>query len=126
VPDDTDGRLERISELCLGLPEAHAKPAGERHAAFSVRKRVFAYHLVDHHGDGRVALNYKVPTGENLALIEANPARWFMPSYLGPRGWVGLDLDAAPLDWDEVGDLLTGSYRLVAPSTLVRLLDDSA
>ncbi len=49
-----------------------------------------------------------------------------MPAYVGPRGWVGLDLEATPLDWDEVGDLVTGSYRLVAPTTLVRQLDPPA
>ncbi len=121
--DDVDPRFERISELCLALPEAESAPAGDRHAAFSVRRRIFAYHLVDHHGDGRVALCAKVPTGENTALVAEDPARWLMPAYLGPRGWVGLDLDVTPLDWDEVGSLLVGSYRLVAPKTLVRRLD---
>jgi len=123
VDEDADRRFDRVRELCLALPEAEAAPAGDRHTAFTVRKRIFAYHLVDHHGDGRVALCAKVPAGENTTLIDQDPARWFMPAYVGPRGWVGLDLEATPLDWDEVHDLVTGSYRLVAPKTLARRLD---
>ncbi len=115
--------FDRLTELCLALPEAESAPAGDRHTAFSVRKRIFAYYLVDHHGDGRVALNCKVAAGENEAMITDDPVRWFMPAYLGARGWVGLDLDAAPVDWDAVRSLLTESYRLVAPKTLVRRLD---
>lgn len=115
--------FDRLTELCLALPEAESAPAGDRHTAFSVRKRIFAYYLVDHHGDGRVALNCKVAAGENEAMIADDPVRWFMPAYLGARGWVGLDLDAAPVDWDAVRSLLTESYRLVAPKTLVRRLD---
>ena len=119
--------LDRVTALCLALPEAESAAAGDRHTAFSVRKRIFAYYLVDHHGDGRVALNCKVPPGENEALIADDPGRWFLPAYLGPRGWVGLDLEAGgPVDWDAVGELVTGSYRLVAPKTLVRRLDAPA
>ncbi len=120
---DIDDPIERVTALCLALPEAESVPAGDRHTAFSVRKRIFAYHLVDHHGDGRVALNCKVAPGENTALIADDPVRWFMPAYLGPRGWVGLDLEAAPVDWDAVRSLLIESYRLVAPKALVRRLD---
>ena len=119
--------LDRVTVLCLALPEAESAPAGDRHTAFSVRKRIFAYYLVDHHGDGRVALNCKAPPGENTALIADDPVRWFLPAYLGPRGWVGLDLEAGgPVDWDAVGELVTGSYRLVAPKALVRRLDAPA
>jgi phosphoribosylglycinamide formyltransferase-1 len=115
--------FERITALCLALPEATVAAAGDRHTAYSVRKRIFAYHLVDHHGDGRTALCAKVPTGENGELVADDPVRWFMPAYLGPRGWVALDLDAAAPDWDEIRTLVTTSYRQVAPKTLARLVE---
>lgn len=114
-------RFDRINKLCLGLPEATAK--GDQHTQFEVRRRTFAYHLVDHHGDGRIALCCKVAPGENEALVGDDPRRFFIPPYIGPRGWVGLDLDAAKIDWAEVDDLVTGSYRLVAPKSLIKLLD---
>ncbi len=90
----------------------------DQHTAFAVRTRIFAYHLVDHHGDGRVPLCCKVPTGEDGALAAEDPSRWFMPAYIGPRGWVGLDLDTVPVVWDADRDLVTGSYRLVAHASL--------
>lgn len=124
VDEDVDPRFERIRGVCIALPEAEAAPAGDRHTAFTVRQRIFAYHLVDHHGDGRVALYCKVPTGENKSLIAEDPDRWFMPAHIGPRGWAGLELDLAePIDWDEVRSLVCGSYRLVAPKTLAHRLD---
>ena len=120
-----DERLVAVTGLCLALPEAESAPSGDRHTAFSVRRRIFAYYLVDHHRDGRVAVTCKVPPAENVSLIADDPVKWFLPAYLGPRGWVGLDLDAGPVDWDEVKRLVTESYRLVAPKTLARRLDPS-
>ena len=56
--------------------------------------------------------------------------RFFEPAYLGPYGWLGLDLaragSVARVAWDEVAELVDASYRLTAPARLVRLLDDGA
>ena len=116
---------ERLSGICEGLPEVLQRPGGEggRHIGYLVRKKTFAYFTDDHHGDGRLALSVKAPPGEQAALVGADPDRFFVPSYLGPRGWVGLYLDREPLDWDEVADLLTEGYRMTAPKRLVALLD---
>jgi predicted DNA-binding protein (MmcQ/YjbR family) len=110
-----------MSEICLALPEAIAEPYGE-HVGFAVRSKRFAYFLEDHHGDGMTAANLKVPTGENLALIAGDPVRFFMPAYLGPKGWVGFRLDLDDVDWEEVAELVDQSYRLVAPRSLVSKL----
>ena len=111
-------RRARLVDVCLALPEATVE--GERHLIFRARGRTFAYYLDDHHGDGRVGLVCKVAPGENDELVRLDPARFYRPDYVGPRGWVGLRLDLDDLDWDEVADLVLGSYRLVAPK---RLLD---
>ena len=105
----------------MALPEV--TQAGDQHAAFLVRGRTFVYHLVDHHGDGRIALNLKVAAGENEALVASDPERYFIPAYVGPRGWVGLDLEAVAPDWDEVRALVVGSYKLIAPKTLARQVE---
>jgi hypothetical protein len=60
--------------------------------------------------------------GDNVALVKASPERFYMPAYIGHRGWVGLRLDAGKIDWDEVKELLTDSYRRVAPKRLAEMV----
>jgi hypothetical protein len=110
-------RLEKLSALCLELPEVTRDEKGQ-HAAFLVRKKIFAYGLNDHHGDGMVALWCRVLPGENHSLVEADPVRFFLPAYVASRGWVGLRLDLATVDWMEVKELVKGSYLQVAPKKL--------
>ena len=116
-----DRRLTRLSKICLALPEATRTNQG-RHAAFLVRKKTFAYFLNDHHGDGIVAVTCKVFPGDNKALIAAQPERFYMPAYIGPKGWVALRLDVGKVDWDEVAQLVACSYRLVAPKRLAAVI----
>jgi hypothetical protein len=115
-----DGRLARLMKICLALPEAIQESAS-RHATFLVRKDVFAYYLNDHHGDGIISVCCKVLPGDNEALIAAQPAKFYMPAYIGPRGWVALRLDVSGLDWNEVAELVVGSYKLIAPNRLALL-----
>jgi phosphoribosylglycinamide formyltransferase-1 len=112
-----DRRLTRLSQICLALPEAARKDCGS-HAAFTVRGRTFAYFLNDHHGDGIVAVTCKALPGDNASLVAAQPSRFYLPSYIGPKGWVALRLDIGEIDWEEVGELVLGSYCLVAPKRL--------
>ena len=117
-----DRRLVLLSKICLALPEATRWYNGQ-HAGFLVRKKTFAYFLNDHHGDGIVALNCKVLPRDNKALADAQPARFYLPDYLASRGWAGLRLDIGEIDWDEVSELIRGSYRLIAPKRLAKLAD---
>jgi hypothetical protein len=110
-------RLARLTKICLALPEAKRECSGS-HAAFRVRKKVFAYFLNDHHGDGIVSVCAKVLPSDNTALIAAQPARFYMPAYIGPRGWVALRLDRGAIDWKEVAELVAGSYQITAPKRL--------
>jgi hypothetical protein len=124
TPRGEDQRLIRLTEICAGLPEATREYTG-RHAIFRVRTRTFAYFLDDHHGDGMVAVSCKTLPGQGDALVEADPGRFYKPSYVGPRGWVALRLDTAAIDWSEVADLVVDSYVLVAPKRLAALVEDS-
>ena len=54
--------------------------------------------------------------GENEALIEQDPERFYRPAYMHHHGWVGLRLDRPSVDWAEVEDMAVESYLLVAPS----------
>ena len=113
-------RRKRLVSLSLTLPEAEAEVAGATHLAFKVRKRIFAYYCNNHHGDGVIALWCKAPAGEQARFVSQDSERYFVPPYVGPRGWVGLRLDTPRLEWAEVKDLLFGSYYLRAPDALRR------
>jgi phosphoribosylglycinamide formyltransferase-1 len=107
-------RLRRLTELALALPEVKRELRGS-HAQFLVRKKTFAYFLYDHHGDGIVAVSCKVLSRDNKRLVEAHPRRFYLPAYIASRGWIALRLDTGRVDWDEVRELLLGSYTLIAP-----------
>jgi len=115
-----DLRLVRLTKICLAFPQVTRKILG-RHAGFLVGKRTFAYFLNDHHGDGIVAVTCKALPGDNVALVAAQPDRFYLPAYIGPRGWVALRLDVGKVDWEEVRELVLGGYRLVAPKRLAAL-----
>jgi predicted DNA-binding protein (MmcQ/YjbR family) len=103
--------LEHLSELCSMLDGAECERQGS-HATFRAKKKVFAYFLDNHHGDGIVAVACKVNPGDNVELVRTQSERFYLPAYIGPRGWVGLRLDGGKVDWEEVKELVTESYRL--------------
>jgi len=111
-----DRVTERLRAICLALPEATEKQTwGD--PTFRVRERIFA---MEKRGDGRVSLWCKAPPGIQEVLVGADPARFFVPPYVGPKGWIGMRLDGAP-DWEEVAALVRRSYRLIAPKRLAAL-----
>jgi hypothetical protein len=122
--DDTerDRVHARVSGLVAALPEAYVEDA-YGHAGCFVNGKRFAWLLVDHHDDGRLALCVKAPPGEQEALAAQGP-RYFRPAYLGPKGWVGVNLDeASNPDWDEVAALLEQAWRLTAGKRAVAAYD---
>ncbi len=112
-----DPRLARLTEICLALPQT-TRQLQNSHAQFLVGKKTFVYYLDNHHGDGIVAVTAKVLPGENTALAAGQPKRFYLPAYIGPRGWVALRLDIGRIDWEEVAELIRCSYRLIAPRKL--------
>jgi predicted DNA-binding protein (MmcQ/YjbR family) len=116
-PRREDPRLARLSKVCLSLPEAR-RELHDSHARFSVRTRTFAYFLNDHHGDGIVSVACKVERAGMPAFLERDDTRFYVPDYIGPRGWIALCLDVTPVDWNEVARLVRESYRRVAPAKL--------
>jgi len=112
-----DSRLTRLVQMALTLPEVTYQIKGS-HAQFVVRKKTFAYFLDNHHGDGIVAIACKVLPGDNKALAEAQPSRFYLPAYIASKGWVALRLDLGKVDWNEVKDLLRGSYAMIASKRL--------
>ena len=79
----------------------------------------------DHHGDGRLAIWCAAPPRVQGLMVDEDPVRFFVPAYVGHRGWLGvrLDIDA---DVDEVDQIIEDAYRTVAPKRLIAELDDQA
>jgi hypothetical protein len=92
------------------------------HATYRVRGKVFAYFLDDHHGDGIVAVCVKGELGENVDRARLYPELYYLPAYIGPRGWFGMRLDLGRVAWREVAALIERSFRMTAPAALVRRL----
>jgi predicted DNA-binding protein (MmcQ/YjbR family) len=110
-------RLQRIRTISLALPEAVEKPFGGHLTAPAFRVRDKFFVMCD---ETARSINLKAPRGAASVLIGSDPDRFFMPKYVGPKGWVGVRLDlAAPPDWDEIAEMVCESYCLVAPKRLV-------
>ena len=114
--------FEEVRRICLALPETTERLSHGAPTFFAGGKKTFVSCLDDHHGDGRLALWCAAPPGVQEELVEEEPARFFVPPYVGHRGWVGVRLDV-DVDWDEVAGLVEEAYRLVAPKRLVAELD---
>ena len=114
-------RLDALTRICLALPETRREDKGS-HAAFLVGKRTFAYYLNNHHGDNLISVCCKVLPGENRFLVESGPGRFYLPAYIGSRGWIALRMDLGTLDWTEVKELIHASYMQIAPKKLGSLV----
>ena len=117
-----DDPVGRVRAICLGLPEVEER-ASHGAPSWFVRggKQVATVHP-DHHGDGRLALWCPAAPGVQAQMVEEEPERFFVPPYVGHRGWLGVRLDVAP-DWDEVEAICRDAFRQVAPRRLVTVLD---
>ncbi len=116
------GKRERVTAICRALPGVEHEDNGN-HGIYRVRGKVFAYFLDDHHGDGIVAVSVKSERGENADRARLDPARFYLPAYIGPRGWFGMRLDVGRVNWREVAEVVERSYRLTAPKALLKQLD---
>ena len=122
---DDDPGLAEVRRIALGLPEAFEKIAHGR-PSFCVPKMLAIYGgNVRNPGTSMTpvphSVLFKVDESERTALEQDR--RFFFPAYVGPFGWLGLDFDAAEVDWTEVGELIDASYRLTATKRLIKQLD---
>jgi predicted DNA-binding protein (MmcQ/YjbR family) len=110
--------IERVRSLCLALPEAFERETWG-HPTFRVgggRGKIFCTSATD-----GSSITFKAdPLEREAVLAQGEP--FFVPPYVGDKGWVGMDLGRAPPDWAEVSELIATSYCLVAPKRLARKL----
>ena len=104
--------LKRIRAICLALPDTSEKLShGTPH--FFAGKRNFVAYWFNHHGDGRHCIWCAAPEGAQRMLVEADPEHFFVPPYVGFRGWLGVHLDRG-LGWDEIAGVVETAHRTVS------------
>jgi len=109
-------QLERVRRMCLALPEtserlSHGEPT------FFVHKKVFVMFANNHHNDGHIAVWLPVPHGVQAGLIRSNPEVYFLPPYVGGRGWIGIELDR--ISDEDLSFHIQMAWELIAPKRLV-------
>jgi hypothetical protein len=110
--------LARVRDIALLLPETEEK-VSHGQPTFFVAGKQFAQLRDDHHGDGMIVVCVKTSgLDEQAMLIEAAPETYSRPAYLGPSGWVGVNLKAQ-VDWALVEDRVARSWELAAPNRLL-------
>lgn len=123
--DDDDPVLERVRTIALSLPEAQEKVSHGRPAFFTTK--VFA-----HFGGARKCETGEIEQHPHAVLVLLDPMDAevvleqpdsFVPMYLGPSGWIGVEVEE--LSDDELRDLLVDSYRSTASATLLRSLPET-
>ena len=113
--------LEKVRKLCLELPETSEKEAWGG-PTFRVRGKMFVMHMDNHHDDGRVALWCCCSEEERDFFVESDPERFFVPPYVGHKGWLGVRLDKR-LAWKRIIDIVEEAYLLTAPAKLAAIFD---
>jgi hypothetical protein len=109
--------LEALRRLCLALPEVTERLSHGEPTWFIRGKKTFVMYA-DHHHDDRLAFWCAAPDGAQEMLVSSDPDRFFIPPYVGTRGWLGVRLDVPGVDWDQIADLVVEAYRKVAPRKL--------
>ena len=118
MPSVASSQLARVRKICLSPPEtterkSHGAPS------FLVRDKVcFVNYMDHHHDDRRLALWCACPAGMRDGLVKAQPDQYFVPRYVGFRGWIGVRLDRG-LEWERIAGVIEEAYISVAPSRLV-------
>lgn len=123
--------LDRLRRIVEAWPETDERISHGSPTWWGGKKTFASFHD-DHHGDGRVALWVKSDFDTQQDLVEANPEFFFVPPYVGHKGWLGVEVGEigggpkAGLDWDVVAELLEAGYRSVAPKRALLQLDARA
>jgi hypothetical protein len=108
-------RKDTVRRLALALPEAIEQETWET-PTFRVRTKIFAML-----SDEQRSCWVKATHDEQQALVSMDPGTFFVPPYVGPKGWVGVWF--ATVDRGEMQELLTEAWRMTAPKRLVAAFD---
>jgi predicted DNA-binding protein (MmcQ/YjbR family) len=120
-PDDSAEPLEQLRRLCLALPETTERLSHGEPTWFIQGKKTFVMFSNHHHG-GRLGFWCAAPLGAQDLLVVGAPDQFYVPPYVGHRGWLGVYLDV-PVDWEEINGIVRDAYQSVAPRKLAALVE---
>src|SRR5262245_60124346 len=115
--------VAEVRKICLSLPEVDERLSHGAPTFFVRGKKSIATVWDDHHGDSILGLICAAPPGVQQQLVDEEPDRFYVPAYVGGRGWIGVRLDRKP-DWGEIEQILVEAYTCVAPAKLVAQLNE--
>ena len=104
--------LDHLRKICMALPDTYEKLSHGAPSWFNLGGQYLMF-TDDHHGDGRVAAWVAQPLGAQEALIESNPKHFFRPPYVGPNGWVGINLNTG-LGWGAVAAIIAEGHAFIS------------
>ncbi len=114
---ESEEHLDRVRRICTGLPGVSEKLShGE--PTFFVGKKVFTMFANNHHNDGHIAVWLPAAPGDQPALIQSAPKKFFKPPYVGVKGWIGIEL--AHVDDEELASHILRAWQLIAPKKLAK------
>lgn len=115
-----EAALARLRPIALALPGAVERMSHGAPTFFTAEGRtgrVFAsLHDEREHFEGRLGIWAPAPEGLQAALVDSDPERFFVPPYVGGRGWIGLRLDRDDVDWDEAAGIVEDAHAHVTGS----------
>ena len=113
--------LERARAIIAAWPETDERISHGSPTWWGGKKTFASFHD-GHHGDERTALWIKSDPDTREVLVQAQPEHFYIPPYVGPSGWIGVDV-GGKVDWGVVEGLLEAGYRAVAPKRAIKALD---
>ena len=116
--DTYERAVEFVRKICIALPEATERLIHGAPSFFVKDKQCFVMFVNDHHGDGNLGVWCASAPGTQQSLVAESADWFFIPSYVGHRGWIGLRLDGN-LDWEVAREFLLEVYIDVAPTKLI-------
>ena len=116
-------QLERVRRICMAFPETLEKLSHGEPTFFAGGKRVFTMFVNNHHNDGHIAVWVPAPPGLQQALIEEAPHTYFRPPYVGPSGWIGIELNR--VTDEQLAAHIQQAWKMVAPKKLQALGRDT-
>jgi hypothetical protein len=120
----TESPLDRLRAICLSLPGTEERSSHGEPSWFISKGKQFVTYDDHHHDEDRLAFWSAAPEGSQQIMVESNPDQFFVPPYVGHRGWLGVRLDRGP-DWAEIEEIVIDAYLMVAPKRLADQMGDS-
>lgn len=108
-----------LQDVVARLPGVSHDTFGD-HTLYRVDKKVFVYLLDNHHGDGRLGIQVKMPKGMNDMWVNDDPQTFYRPAYMAHQGWLGVLMTSPNLDLGALHALIIESFRIQAPKARLR------